>query len=43
MEPNCPKCGKPLVKRMAKKGPHAGREFWGCSGFPACRYTAAIK
>ena len=43
IEPNCPKCGMPLVKRMAKKGPHAGREFWGCSGFPACRHTSAIN
>lgn len=35
----CPKCGKSLVKRTARKGPHAGREFLGCSGFPGCKYT----
>jgi hypothetical protein len=35
----CPKCGKSLVKRTARKGPHAGREFLGCTGFPGCKYT----
>ena len=33
----CPKCGKPMVKRVAKKGSLAGNEFWGCSNYPACR------
>jgi DNA topoisomerase-1 len=31
---DCPKCGKPLVKRTSKFGP-----FVGCSGFPECRYV----
>ncbi|MCM1156720.1 MAG: exonuclease domain-containing protein [Roseburia sp.] len=30
----CPKCGCTLVKRNGKFG-----EFWGCSGFPMCRFT----
>lgn len=30
----CPRCGSPLVKRNGKFG-----VFWGCSGFPMCRYT----
>lgn len=34
----CPRCGKPLVLRTAKKGDHAGEQFYGCSGFPGCRY-----
>lgn len=34
----CPKCGKPLVLRTAKKGENAGQQFWGCSGFPKCWY-----
>ncbi len=38
---NCPKCGNSLVKRVAKKGVNAGNEFYGCSGFPRCRYTKA--
>ena len=34
----CPKCGGELVVRTAKKGPHAGEQFYGCSNFPNCRY-----
>ena len=34
----CPRCGKPLVLRTAKKGTNAGQQFYGCSGFPNCRY-----
>jgi DNA topoisomerase-1 len=30
----CPQCGKPLVSRYGKRGP-----FWGCSGYPECKYT----
>jgi restriction system protein len=35
----CPKCGSELVLRTAKKGQNAGKQFYGCSGFPACRYA----
>lgn len=35
----CPRCGRPLVLRIAKKGDHAGEQFYGCSGFPHCRYV----
>ena len=38
----CPKCGSPLVQRIAKLGPNTGRPFLGCSGYPKCRYTAAV-
>lgn len=34
-----PKCGRKLVLREAKRGPHAGSQFWGCSGYPNCRFT----
>lgn len=34
--PNCPLCGKPMQKRMQKKGINQGRLFWGCSGYPQC-------
>ena len=30
----CPRCGQMLVRRKGKFG-----EFWGCSGYPGCRYT----
>jgi restriction system protein len=29
--PKCPRCGSEMVLRRAKKGHHAGQEFWGCS------------
>lgn len=35
--PACPKCGEPMVKRIGKAGAHAGKAFWGCARFPACR------
>lgn len=35
----CPRCGKQLVLRTAKKGTNAGQQFYGCSGFPNCRYS----
>lgn len=37
--PLCPRCSAPLVRRVAKKGKHKGKEFLGCSEFPECRYT----
>lgn len=33
----CPKCGQFLKKRSGRYG-----EFWGCSGYPACRYTENV-
>ena len=38
----CPKCGQKLVLRTAKKGENAGKRFYGCSGFPKCRYIENI-
>jgi restriction system protein len=35
--PACPLCGKAMRQRTAKKGPHAGQAFWGCSGYPECK------
>lgn len=40
---SCPKCGAPLVIRMAKKGENAGRKFYGCSAFPKCRYIQNLE
>lgn len=36
-QPVCPKCGKLMVLRTARKGPKVGNQFWGCSNFPYCR------
>lgn len=33
----CPLCNLPLKKRNGRYG-----EFWGCTGFPNCRYTKNI-
>lgn len=40
--PVCPRCGAPLVQKTAQKGNRAGKPFWGCSRFPACRYLQNI-
>jgi restriction system protein len=34
----CPKCEREMVVRTASKGSNAGGQFWGCSGFPRCRF-----
>ncbi len=39
----CPKCGAPMVRRKAAKGPNAGSEFYGCSNFPKCRGIVNIQ
>lgn len=38
----CPKCGAEVILRTAKKGEHAGEQFYGCSRFPKCRYHEYI-
>ncbi|QDU72632.1 restriction endonuclease [Mucisphaera calidilacus] len=40
--PRCPKCGKPMVQRVAQRGANAGQAFWGCSGYPSCRATRRV-
>ena len=40
--PICPRCGVPMVKRKAKRGEYAGREFWGCPNYPKCRNLVPI-
>ncbi|MBR1610613.1 MAG: topoisomerase DNA-binding C4 zinc finger domain-containing protein, partial [Methanobrevibacter sp.] len=34
----CPKCGKPLLKRSGRFG-----EFIGCKGFPKCNFTCSVE
>ncbi|HKL21702.1 MAG TPA: four helix bundle suffix domain-containing protein [Tichowtungia sp.] len=41
--PSCPLCGGDMRKRTAGKGPNAGNEFWGCSGYPECRGIVNIS
>lgn len=40
--PTCPRCGKPMVVRTARRGPNSGGQFWGCSMYPHCRATKNI-
>lgn len=38
----CPRCGCKLVLRTATRGANAGNKFYGCSGFPKCKYIENI-
>lgn len=37
--PACPRCGSAMVRRTARRGTNAGKQFWGCSSWPACQGT----
>lgn len=39
-EKRCPRCERQMAKRTSSKD---GNKFWGCSGYPRCRYTMAIS
>ena len=41
--PECPRCGSPMELRTARRGAHAGADFWGCSTYPVCRGTRAAR
>jgi restriction system protein len=36
---SCPLCSSEMVRREAKRGTNAGKSFWGCSKYPACKGT----
>ena len=40
--PDCPLCGKPMRKMIAKKGRNAGNAFWSCTGYPDCKGTRSF-
>jgi len=40
LTPSCPSCGAKLKQKVGNTG---RGPFWTCPGFPACRYTLAIK
>ncbi|WP_421386117.1 NERD domain-containing protein [Aeromonas veronii] len=40
--PLCPRCGNPMVLRTAKRGDNRGNQFWGCSGYPKCRFIVNL-
>ena len=37
VNPTCPSCQYPMVKRIARRGQFIGQKFWGCYKFPKCR------
>ena len=41
--PECPVCGKPMARRKASTGKHAGEAFWGCTGYPQCTATRKVE
>lgn len=41
--PTCPACQSAMILRTARKGPNAGNQFWGCSGFPGCRMVLSVQ
>lgn len=43
LAPPCPNCGEEMIKRVARKGPNPGQEFWGCPAFPGCRGTLKLE
>jgi len=42
-QPDCPKCGAPMVLRTARKGRAAGSQFYGCSRYPQCRGIRTLE
>jgi restriction system protein len=40
--PQCPRCGREMILRTARKGLNPGAEFWGCPAFPDCRGTREL-
>jgi four helix bundle suffix protein len=41
--PTCPACGKSMAIRKAKTGSNAGKNFWGCTGYPVCKAIQEIN
>lgn len=38
----CPKCNGDLILRTASRGANAGKQFYGCSNYPKCKYIQNI-
>jgi restriction system protein len=38
----CPKREREMVLRTAGRGTGAGTQFWGCSGYPRCRFAMPV-
>ncbi len=40
--PACPVCGGPMARCTARRGPNAGKDFWGCNAYPSCKGTRSV-
>ena len=40
--PVCRQCGQPMILRTVRQGERTGSQFWGCSGYPSCKFTQPI-
>jgi restriction system protein len=40
--PRCPQCGGSMALRTARTGKNAGRQFWGCTGYPKCKGATEV-
>ena len=43
LSPACPNCGKSMALRKAVTGKNAGKEFWGCTGYPECKEIINVE
>lgn len=41
--PECPECGKPMLRRSIQRGIKQGEQFWGCSDYPRCRGARDLR
>jgi restriction system protein len=39
----CLRCNGQLVLRTVRRGDNIGSKFWGCTGYPNCKYTEPYK
>jgi restriction system protein len=39
----CPRCGKPMCQRTARKAPRASERFWGCTAYPEYKGTRPLS
>lgn len=39
---DCLKCSAKMVLRVANRGSNKGKQFWGCSNYPNCKYTEPL-
>lgn len=38
----CPRCNGDLILKTAKRGANAGKQFYGCSNYPKCKYIQKL-